>query len=150
MRPESCKLTTLSPFLVESSWNVSHLPIRHFIWACLQWNAPLMWDRFITYLLSGFAQLFVGPTSDHFQCLTPDHKWWRHVNTAKTSWNPGLCVCVYKLMFVWLWESGRQSVYLHTRLSVYFCMWCVCVFCFNLLLCKSVFSWNLVLLDCVL
>lgn len=33
-----------------------------------------MWDRFISYLLSGLAWLFVGPTSDHFQCLSPDHE----------------------------------------------------------------------------
>lgn len=72
-----------------------------FLRVCLHWNVPLMWDRFITYLLSGLAWLFVGPTSDHFRCLTPDHEVMaacKHSRHELESRN----VCV--LVFVWVWE----------------------------------------------
>lgn len=56
-----------------------------------------MWDRFITYLLSGLAWLFVGPTSDHFRCLTPDHEVMvacKHIPGELESRNVYVSVCV--------------------------------------------------------
>lgn len=70
---------------------------RSFLRACLQWNVPLMWDRFITYLLSGLARPFVGPVSDHFRCLTPDHEVMaacKHTRCELESRNVCVSVCV--------------------------------------------------------
>lgn len=52
-----------------------------------------MWDRFITYLLSGLAPLAAGSIPDHFRCLVPD----REVMAACKQWAPqpwNVCVCV--------------------------------------------------------
>lgn len=116
-----------------------------FLKVCLQWNVPLMWDRFITYLLSTLAQPFLGFVSDHFRCRMPDHEVMAACKHTRHELESS------ELVFVWPWEWGRQYLYVYQHLGVhmYICVdvqherlffYAVCIGVEHVCLCTSVSS----------
>lgn len=88
-----------------------------------------MWDRFITYLLSGLARLFVGPVSDHFRCLTPDHEVMaacKHTRHELESRNVCVSVCVGVRMRQGICVFIPTPECVCVCVSLHECRYCVC------------------------
>lgn len=108
-----------------------------------------MWDRFITYLLSGLARLFVGPISDHFRCLTPDHEVMaacKHTRHELESRNVCVSVCVgvrrRQAICVFIPttpESVCECVFVYMRVNYCTCVHKCCVSVLLLFLIVCVF-----------